>query len=144
MIKNLTVFFDKNFEFNKIIVHKAVLQLRNILKFNLKFLQINFINSNQILEINKKYLNHNYFTDIITFNYSASQSEIDGEIFISFEEADANAKKYKIKSYSEYLRLIIHGILHLIGYNDLNRDEKLLMKKIENRLVNELKYLAAE
>ena len=86
-------------------------------------------------------MRHNYSTDIITFNYSGSKDLIDGEIFISTEDAESNAKKYNVSFNEEILRLVIHGILHLLGLNDKNRSEKLEMKRYENKLLNNNKNL---
>ena len=73
-----------------------------------------------IHDINKSYLKHDYTTDIITFNYSNSLEQIDGEIFISIDDALSNSKKFKVTLSDELVRLVIHGILHLLGYDDLN------------------------
>lgn len=138
MIKNLTVFSNRKPKINKKDVHKAVSALIKILNFSIDSLQINFINSNQILEINKKYLNHHFTTDIITFNYSGSLENLEGELFISTDDAFENAKKFNVDFNSELLRLIIHGILHMIGYEDDIPVNKKRMKLLENKLVKEL------
>ena len=75
-------------------------------------------------------------TDIITFNYSNVLDQIDGEIFISIEDALNNSKKYKVSLSDELVRLVIHGILHLLGYDDLNTSEKKIMKRLENKLLS--------
>ena len=77
-------------------VHKLVKNLSEELKFKLKSLNINFITSKEIQQINKMYLNHNYSTDIITFKYSSNEIYLDGEIFISIDDAEYNARKYKV------------------------------------------------
>jgi metalloprotein, YbeY/UPF0054 family len=138
VIKNLTVFSNRKPKINKKDVHKAVSALIKILNFSIDSLQINFINSNQILEINKKYLNHHFTTDIITFNYSGSLENLEGELFISTDDAFENAKKFNVDFNSELLRLIIHGILHMIGYEDDIPVNKKRMKLLENKLVKEL------
>lgn len=109
--------------------------------FKLTSLEINFINANEIVRINQEYLKHDYSTDIITFNYSEENNLIDGEIFISVEDALENAKKFKISTKEEIFRLIIHGILHLLGYDDLKKKDKNIMKRLENRLLNSNKFI---
>jgi probable rRNA maturation factor len=100
---------------------------------NLKVGEISiiFCDDNYLLNINKKFLNHNYFTDIITFNYN-SENILSGDIFISSDTVLSNANFYSVSEQSEYLRVIIHGILHLIGFNDHTVEEKELMVEKEN------------
>jgi rRNA maturation RNase YbeY len=101
-------------------------------------LYINFINSEEIHRINKEYLNHNYTTDIITFNYSGNHLKLDGEIYISINDAKNFARKYKVSLSKELTRLIIHGILHLKGYDDIKKVDRQKMKSRENDLT--IKY----
>ncbi|MDP3831045.1 MAG: rRNA maturation RNase YbeY, partial [Ignavibacteriaceae bacterium] len=106
MIKNLTVFFYKKSQLTKREVKKIVRLMLADLSIELTSLQINVLSDSQILELNKKHLGHDYNTDIITFNYSENASIIDGEIFISLEDAEFNAIKYKVTLKEELLRLI--------------------------------------
>ena len=84
-----------------------------------------------LLEVNKKYLNHHYFTDVITFNYNEG-STICGDIFISLDTIEKNSELYQVTLDNELLRVIIHGVLHLLGYNDKGSEEQMLMKEKEN------------
>ena len=138
MVKNLQV-FSVDLSINKRAVHSLVASLKKELNFKISSLFINFISSDDLLEINNKYLRHKYRTDIIVFNYS-SKSELDGEILISVEDSLSNAKKYKVSHSSELIRLVIHGILHLLGYNDKKPKEKILMKSMEKRLLYKNKF----
>jgi len=137
-MKNLIVYANKEFKIKKTEVHKVIVQLQKKMNFCVESLQVNFINSEQILEINKKYLNHHYTTDIITFNYSGDTRNFDGEIFISADDAKENAAKFNVDFNQEILRLITHGILHLAGYDDEQPENKKIMKKLENKYVTEL------
>ena len=123
---------------NKFKVHKLVSLLKVDLGFTLQTLFINFISSKEIHHINKNYLNHDFSTDIITFNYSGSNSDFDGEIFISLEDAKEFAKKFNVSLNNELTRLVIHGILHLTGYDDMESNDKKKMKSVENYLT--IKY----
>jgi probable rRNA maturation factor len=105
------------------------------LSFSLQSLNINIISAGEIEKINSEYLGHNFSTDIITFNYSGENDTLDGEIFISLDDACNNAKKYKVSLDNEILRLIIHGILHLLGFDDKLPHEKKVMKAEENKYV---------
>lgn len=87
-------------------------------------------NSN-ILALNKKYLKRNYMTDIIAFNYNR-ENIISGDLFLNPGTIERNAEKYKTKLTEEIKRVIIHGVLHLIGYDDKKEEEKKVMREKEN------------
>ena len=80
--------------------------------------------------MNKKYLNHDYYTDIITFNYSLG--EIKGDLFISVERVAENAEKQGVSFLNELYRVIVHGTLHLLGHTDKNPKDKSKMTEREN------------
>jgi len=141
VIKNLSVNVLKDSEVDKRFIHNIVKELKNELEFELSGIQINFVNSAEIMRINKVYLNHNYSTDIITFDYSGSQKMLDGEIYISIEDAAFNAKKFGVKLKEEIMRLVIHGFLHLLGFNDKSQKDKIVMKEIENKLFNKYRLV---
>jgi len=109
--------------------------LRKEFNLSISFLSISFISSSKLRDINKEYLKHDYDTDIITFNYSKKLKDIDGEILISFEEARRNAKKYDVTYGKELCRLVIHGMLHLLNFDDNNKENKKIMKRMENKLI---------
>jgi probable rRNA maturation factor len=90
-----------------------------------------FCSDERILEINKQYLNHDYFTDIITFDYSEG-SIISGDIFISVDTVQSNAGEFGVSFEAELLRIIIHGILHLCGEDDKTPELRIEMTKKEN------------
>jgi len=95
--------------------------------------QINFILTydEKLLNLNKEFLSRNYFTDIITFDYS-ERGKLKGDIFISVDRVIENAEKYKVPDYEELLRVFVHGVLHMMGYRDKNTDEKKKMRTMEN------------
>ena len=97
-----------------------------------------FCSKKKILEINKQYLNHDYYTDIITFPYS-SHNTVSADIFICIPIVQENAQDFKVKFIEELNRVIIHGILHLLGYNDINPSDKLKMRELEDHSLNLLK-----
>lgn len=140
MVKNLVINTSGYF-LNKGHIHSFVGKIKLHLQIQIEALTVNFISGNDLLEINKKYLNHDFYTDIITFNYSGNTNLIDGEIFISYENAIENSIKYKVNISEEIGRLIIHGILHLTGLNDKSKAEKIFMRKKENELLNMFKFL---
>ena len=90
-----------------------------------------FCDDEKILEVNRQYLNHDYYTDIITFDYS-NRRRISGDMVISLDTVRTNAEQFA-KSYdSELLRVIIHGVLHLCGINDKGPGEREIMEQHEN------------
>ncbi|HMN25323.1 MAG TPA: rRNA maturation RNase YbeY [Ignavibacteriaceae bacterium] len=122
-------------------IHDLIKSLSNELYFKILNLEINFISAKSILDINKTYLNHDYTTDIITFNYSEIVNELDGEIFISIDDALSNSKKFNVSVSDELVRLVIHGILHLLGYDDIAHSDKKIMKRMENKLLSKFKIV---
>jgi len=97
-----------------------------------------FCSDDYLLNINNKYLEHDYFTDIITFDYSESVF-LSGDLFISTERIKDNAVLYNNLFLNELNRVIIHGILHLCGYKDKTKEENLLMRVKENEALYLLK-----
>lgn len=100
--------------------------------FKLQKLRYIFCSDKYLLQLNNKYLNHNYYTDVITFFISAKSEPIEGEIYISTDRIKKNAKKYRVPYQTELLRVMLHGALHLCGYNDQNKKAKGQMQKKED------------
>lgn len=93
-----------------------------------------FTDDESLLEINKAYLNHDTYTDIITFdNSEIGEKEIEGDIFISIDRINENAEKFKNSFEEELNRVICHGLLHLCGYKDKTDAEKHQMREKENQ-----------
>jgi rRNA maturation RNase YbeY len=136
MVKKKAIyFFSEGVSFilrNKIKIRNWILNI--ILSENYIEGQINFIfcSDKYLNKANLKYLQHDTFTDIITFDTSEKQIEISGDIFISIERVRDNAKSYKVLFTNELHRVMIHGILHLIGYNDKTKEEKVIMRRKED------------
>lgn len=101
--------------------------------------EISFIFSTDdyLLDINRRYLNHDYFTDVITFDYS-EDNVLSGDIFISLDTVKDNAEQYGVSFQEELNRVIIHGILHLAGFKDKTETEAGLMREAENSALNQL------
>ena len=94
-----------------------------------------FCSDKAVLEINKKYLNHDFYTDVITFNLSSNNKPISGEVYISIERVRDNAKQLGVSIKSELHRILFHAALHLCGYNDKKKKDKEIMRKRENELL---------
>ncbi len=91
-----------------------------------------------LLEMNNKFLNHDYYTDIITFDYCQDNS-VAGDLFISVDRVMDNASKESVSFLDELNRVIVHGVLHLCGYGDKRQDEEIMMRQKENFYLNKLK-----
>lgn len=102
-----------------------------------------FCDDEEILRINKLYLNHDYYTDIITFDYTEEKT-ISGDLFISLDTVRSNAKKYEIEYHEELLRVIIHGVLHLCGLKDKTPEEEIEMRKQEDNALTIYSDLSSE
>jgi probable rRNA maturation factor len=89
-----------------------------------------FCTDEYLLEMNKQYLNHDTYTDIITFPLSGKGEPVSSEIYISTDRVKQNAKEYQVSAYHELLRVMFHGVLHLCGYKDKSiKDTKLMREK---------------
>jgi len=124
-------FFETKFELSQ--KRQIKIWLREIAKREnkrIKDINIVFYNDEQLAVFNKKYLNHDTFTDIITFDDS-KKNILKGDICISIERVKENAETYNYTFDEELRRVIAHGILHLCGYNDKNIDDKRLMNQKE-------------
>ena len=115
MVKNLSISTSKKTKLDSRAIHKLISLLTKEMDFKLDALNVNFIDADFMLDLNNKYLKHDYNTDIITFNYSGSNKNLDGEIFISIDETVDNSLRFNVNLDSEIIRLILHGILHLLG-----------------------------
>lgn len=93
-----------------------------------------FCDDEYILEINKQYLDHDYYTDIISFDYSVG-NELHGDIFISIERVRENAIEFKVTFDEELKRVLVHGVLHYCGYKDKTEEEELLMRSKEDEKI---------
>jgi rRNA maturation RNase YbeY len=116
--------------------------LENVVDFYNKemgVINVVFCSDEFLLKINKEHLNHNYFTDIITFNF-CEKNEISGDLFISVHRVKDFAKTNKLTFVNELHRVIVHGVLHLCGFNDKSTKEKQKMRKLENLFLEKLKH----
>jgi len=99
-----------------------------------------FCSDRIILEINRKYLNHDFYTDVITFDLSPDNRSISAEVYISIERIRDNAKELGLTIKSEIHRVLFHAALHLCGYNDKKKKDKEIMRKKEGELL--IKYFS--
>jgi len=136
--------YTYNTDFDLTQADEISLWLQNVAKsenFEIADLNYVFVSDEELYEMNVKYLNHNTLTDIITFNYVENEI-VSGDIFISVDRVKENAVDFNVSFENELLRVMVHGLLHLMNYNDktdeeqelmtLKEDEKLKMFHVEH------------
>lgn len=106
-------------------------------------INIIFCSDNYILDINQKYLQHDYFTDIITFDY-CEDNVLSGDLFISVDSVKENSIFYETEFENELKRVIVHGILHLVGYDDHTEEDIRMMRSKENYYLDLRKSICNE
>ncbi len=114
--------------------------IANCISFNdFELGEINYIFVDDIYlhKMNKKFLDHDTYTDIITFDYTVGNN-LSADIYISMDRVKENAEKYVVDFYNELSRVMIHGILHLIGFKDKTKEQKAEMRKQEDKCLNKI------
>ncbi|WP_346855982.1 rRNA maturation RNase YbeY [uncultured Draconibacterium sp.] len=119
----------------KFLINKEIKELGTI--------SVIFCSDKYLLEINKQYLDHHYYTDIITFDY-VEENVISGDLFISLDRINENANEYLTTFIRELYRVVFHGVLHLIGYNDKTDKEQEEMTEKENYYLGEVDFRGME
>ena len=104
--------------------------------YNIGWLQYVFVSDEELLQINQSVLDHDTYTDIITFDLSDQEGIVEGEIYISIDRVKENAELFSVAFEEEYIRVIGHGLLHLLGFKDKSDSESSEMRKQENRLID--------
>ena len=107
--------------------------------YNLGDISLIFCSDEYLLDINRTHLDHDYYTDIITFDYTDNQI-VSGDLFISIDRVRDNASDFNVSFEHELHRVIIHGVLHLCGYKDKSDDEEKLMRTKENNALSLISF----
>lgn len=126
-------FLEKASFTNRTLAKEVVKDLFKKEKKKLAQLSYVFCSDEYLLEINKQYLQHNYYTDIITFDLSEGEGGVIGEVYISLDRVRENAHTYKVSFQKELLRVVFHGALHLCGYGDKREREEKEMRRAEDK-----------
>lgn len=105
-------------------------------KFVISWLQYVFVSDEDLLQMNQSVLDHDTYTDIITFDLSDKEGIIEGEIYISIDRVRDNAEQYNASFEEEYIRVLGHGLLHLLGFKDKTETDSSEMRKQENKLID--------
>lgn len=123
----------KEYNFNFSYLNNVINMIFNNYKYQYRSLLFTFLNEEELLKINQDFLNHDYYTDVITFNVS-DDDFIEGEVFISIDRAIELNTNIEL----ELNRYIIHACLHLVGFNDFTKKEKIVMTNLENFYLNKI------
>ncbi|MCF2501617.1 rRNA maturation RNase YbeY [Dyadobacter chenhuakuii] len=129
-------FFTENVDFDLLRPLKTKKWIKNTsISEGYEIADLNYIfcDDDYLLEINKQYLDHDYFTDIITFDNSEEDNVIEGDIYISVDRVRENAATFHADFETEMRRVLIHGLLHLMGYDDTNEKLKAAMRAKEDQ-----------
>ena len=117
---------------NKLILKRWLNEVIASFGFSTGDIQIIFCTDAYLLDVNRKYLSHDYFTDIITFDDS-SEGKLNGDLLISIDRVKENAIEFGVSFDEELNRVIVHGILHLIGFKDKSNKDRQKMREAENK-----------
>ena len=131
-------FFTENVDMsleNEELIREWIGKVSEDRSFKVGVINYIFTDDQTLYHINQKYLEHDYFTDIITFD-NTQANEISGDIYVSIERVKDNASKYQRTFLDELHRVMIHGILHLTGIRDYDEDEKKVMRELEDKYLS--------
>ncbi len=140
---SIKIFYDRiNFRLHrtgeiKKFLEKVIMEEKKI-PGDLNFI---FTDDKSLLEINREFLGHDYFTDVISFDYSENNL-LNGEVYISIETIIENARRFNVPRKQEIIRVMIHGVLHLCGYRDDNEENRKVMHGIQESKIKQ--FLAKE
>lgn len=117
-------------------IHTIIDRIANDEKFIVGTINYIFCKNEYLLAMNQQYLRHDTYTDIITFDMSEVEKELSGDIYISTEQVKNNSDELETNYLEELLRVMIHGVLHLVGFNDHTEEEKRIMRKNEEKYMD--------
>ena len=132
--------FDPKFSYNKEKIEKIILKVFSELTYSNIKLSIIFTKRDFLSKMKETYFNVEQYTDVIAFDFSEDKENFEGEIYISIKDVKENAKLFEQSFDNEFKRVVIHGALHLVGYNDIEDKDKLMMRKMENKYLEEFNF----
>lgn len=129
--------FSNEYKFNTIEIKKIISKVTTNEDQPIKSINLILSTDSHLNNLKKQYFQKDHYTDVIAFNLEDDDDLIDGEIYISMDRIIDNANKFNCNLNTELKRIIIHGLLHLIGYNDSSKEEKKTMTNLENFYMSE-------
>lgn len=137
-------FFSEDIDFvlkRKGVIRDWITNAAKAEKFGIDELSFVFCNDEYLLSVNQEFLDHDTYTDIVTFDHSEKEGRLAGDIFISVDRVLENAKTYGVSESDELHRVMIHGVLHLCGYFDKKSKDKKLMTQMEDHYLEILRSI---
>ena len=135
-MNDIKLFFDQIkyplIEKNIKLFCKEVLNYNN---YSYSTISLIFVNPEELKKMKYEFFNQNFYTDVIAFNLNSQDEDLEGEIYLSFNTIEYNAKLYNVTLETELKRVIAHGLLHLIGYEDNTKNKKEEMTELENIVI---------
>ena len=125
--------YNQKFTFNTDIIKNLVSKILSSSKFKKHHIDLIFTKKEYLSKLKKEYFKVDQFTDVIAFNLEDENEDIDGEIYISIDNVLENSKLFKTSFNNEFSRVFIHGILHLLGYDDNNKKNIKIMRALEDK-----------
>ncbi len=119
-------------------VSSAIRSLFKERGYKVNSLEVILVDDEELLAMNNQFLAHDYYTDILTFNYANDPLEIEGELYISHTRVAENAAGYEVSTELELTRVVVHGALHLVGEEDGTDEEKSHMQALENQMIERI------
>ena len=136
MLLELINDFNLEYKFDKKIIYNLILEMANIEDKKCESINLIFSTDYYLNNLKVEYFHQNHYTDVIAFNLENKGELIDGEIYISMDRVIYNANKFDCSLDNELKRIIIHGVLHLMGYEDIKKNEKSIMTNLENQYMS--------
>ncbi len=121
--------------FDDFLLQRIITLLEYYEKCQFKEIEVVFVDEKKIIETNRQYLNHDYITDIITFPYGDETDLLEGTLFCCAAQIKRQAKEFEVSFENEVLRIVIHGLLHLIGYDDATDERRSVMRTLEDKYI---------
>ena len=125
--------YSRELVYNEDLIKSLIYEVLNSENQESATISIIFSKRDKLNKLKLEFFNLDHHTDVIAFNLEDDENTIDGEVYISIDDVLINSKKYKDTFNNECKRIIIHGILHLIGYNDITENEKICMNNLEEK-----------
>jgi probable rRNA maturation factor len=137
----MITFFNEDVDFAVVTPRKTKTWLKSIIEregYTLNQLNYIFCSDEYLLQINRQYLDHDFYTDIITFDNAEEEGSIEGDIFISIDRVQENATELCVPFEKELRRVLAHGVLHLVGYDDSEDEQEIEMRNKEDFYLSQL------
>tara|TARA_Y100001936_G_scaffold236659_1_gene266324 strand:- start:6550 stop:6984 length:435 start_codon:yes stop_codon:yes gene_type:complete len=135
MVCNIINNFDDQYHYNTEVIENIILKISESEKKMVESINFIFSDDNHLNDLKIKYFNKDQYTDVIAFNLEQENHLIDGEIYISMDRVIENAARFSCSINDELKRIMIHGLLHLMGYQDKHKHDKEKMTELENQYI---------